>query len=88
MAEIYNMVKDLNLLLKDFKQIVEGCDTKWRSRLINGNNLEKKSDDISIEGGGTFYTRYRESWPNWLLCAAFNYARVGLKVFACKGSIS
>lgn len=61
-------VKDFKVLLKDFEPIVKGVDRKWRSWLINGNNLDKKIDVIPLEYWWTFKMRYREAWANRLLC--------------------
>src|SRR3989338_5096544 len=61
-------VNNFKILLKDFEPIVKGGDLKGRHWLINGNNLKKKPDIMSVDDGSTFNMRYREAWANWLLC--------------------
>ncbi|EKD44221.1 MAG: hypothetical protein ACD_71C00209G0003 [uncultured bacterium (gcode 4)] len=78
-------IKDFKIALKDFERIVKTCDKYWRSWLINGNNLEKKTDNIPIEWGWYFCMRYRESWANWLLCAVFQ--NIGINVTFAESNI-
>lgn len=74
-------IKSLQAVIKDFESIVKDTDSKGRYFLIDGNNLNKKSDTIGIDGGGTFNMRYREAWGNWLLCATLSFAHNQEHVF-------
>ncbi len=64
-------VRDLRDLLDYIKTITTTTDKKWRSRLINGNNLKPKNDMIPIEWWWFFNMRPREALANRLLCAVF-----------------
>lgn len=65
-------IKDLRTALRDLEPMVKDADMRGRSFLLDGNNLSKKTDKISIESGGSFDMRPREAWVNWLICAVLN----------------